>query len=397
MIVHKTHKIRLQPNNKQANYFAQACGCSRLAYNWGLSEWKRQYEAGERPSAFKLDKQFNAIKRDLFPFITNVTKCAPQRSFKDLGTAFKNFFRNVKAGKKPGYPRFKRRGMRDSFYLANDTFKLKGNRIRIPKLDWVKMRECLRFPGKIVSAVVSRTADQWHVSIQVEVEVPEVAPPRVALGVDVGIKELAVVSDGRVFGNPRALKKLEPKLRRAQKAVSRKKKGSQNRKKAVAKLARLHLRISNIRKDSLHKLTSAITTGVSAIGIEDLNVSGMMKNRRLSKALADSSMSELHRQLEYKAAWRGVDVVKADRFFPSSKKCSTCGNVKKKLALGERQYKCEACSVSLDRDLNAAINLESLAAGSAVTALRLGSSDLVFGRGETTDWLGSIHGSARRM
>lgn len=379
MKVSRAHKIRLDPNNAQADYFAQACGCARVAFNWGLAEWKRQYAAGEKPSAFGLKHRFNALKREQFPYMLDVTKCAPERAFVNLGKAFNGFFRNIKAGRKPGYPRFKRRGLRDSFYVANDQFTLNGKRIRIPKLGWVRMRERFRFNGdKIMSATISRTAGHWSVSIQVERDLGDVPQATgLALGIDVGIKNIAVTSDGRVFANRRSTRRFAGRLRLAQKRVSRRQKGSKNRRKAVAKLATVHERIANVRRDTLHKSsTDAITKAglISMIVLEDLNVAGMLKNHRIAKALSDASVSELHRQIVYKAAQRGIRVLRADRFFPSSKMCSDCGALKAELGLGERDYVCQGCGLSIDRDLNAAINLRNLAGGFPVSACRLGGA-----------------------
>ena len=389
MKTQRSHKIRLCPNDKQRGYFSRACGCARFTYNWALQEWKRQYESGEKPSPFSLKKKFNSIKRQQFPFVTKVTKCAVEQPFIDLGRAFKNFFRNIKAGKKPGYPRFKKKGIKDSFYIANDRIQFNGKKVKIPKLGWVKMRESLRFEGKILSTTISSIAGMWFISVQVEEEVSIPKPTKIAIGVDVGIKTLATVSDGRVFENPKALKSAENKLRCCQKSVSRKKKGSKNRKKAVLRLQRQHYRISNIRKDSIHKLTTAITKSCGVLGIEDLNVKGMLKNHKLARALSDASLSETHRQLEYKSKWFGVEVFKADRFYPSSKTCSKCGNIKSDLTLSDREYHCGVCGLIIDRDLNASINLESVAVGSTVLACRLGSSGLsAMQINETTDWAG---------
>ncbi len=390
MKIQRAHKIQLKPNNKQANYFVRACGVARFVYNWGLVEWNRQYEAGEKPSALRLDKQFNAIKKIEFPWVTEVSKDISQRSLKNLGKAFKNFFRNVKACREPGHPRFKKRGVKDNFYITNCRIGFEGKKVRIPKLGWVRMHESLRFDGKIMSATVSRVADKWFISVQVELEIEDQAVTGPVIGVDVGVKELAVISDGRVFPNPQALKKLEPRLRALHKAVDRKKKGSNNQKKAKLKLQRLYHRVNCVRKDSIHKLTTAITTGVSAIGIEDLNVSGMMKNHNLAKALVDASISEIHRQIQYKAEERGIQIVKADRFYPSSKTCSACGNVKKKLPLANRTYKCDVCGLEIDRDLNAAINLKNYTVGSTAKAYRLGSSGWRESVSETTDWVGNF-------
>lgn len=392
MKIVRAHKIRLRPSNRQAGYFARACGVARFAYNWGLGEWRRQYEAGEKPSSYALKKQFNSVKRQQFGFVTNVTKCAAEQAFTNLSTAFQNFFRNVKVGKPPGYPRFKRRGIHDSFYLSNDKIQLKGRHVRIPKLGWVRMREPLRFQGKIMSATISRTAGHWFCSIQIEIDTPEIKAVGPTVGVDVGIKELAVVSDGRIFTNERALQTAERRLSLLHKAVSRKPRGSRNRYKAVQRLQRHHYRIACIRSDAIHKATAAITKGCSRIVLEDLNIKGMMRNRRLAKALSDAAMGEFHRQIIYKAEQRGAEIIVADRFYPSSKTCSGCGAVKDILTLGERVYSCEACGLEVDRDLNAAINLKQLAEGSSATACCLGSSGVE--KHETTDWAGISRGSA---
>jgi len=385
---HKAHKIRLDLTNKQLGYMRCACGVARFTYNWALGEWKSQYDRGEKPSAYALKKQFNAIKREEFPWVMEVTKCAPEQAFTNLGKAFSKFFSNIKAGKKPWYPRFKKRGKHNSFYISNDKIDFSGKKVKIPKLGWVRMRESLRFSGKILSAVVSERAGKWFISVNVECPKSSRYSRGPAVGVDVGIKELAVVSDGRVFENPKALKNNEDRLRLLQKSVSRKKKGSSNRKKAVLRLQKQHYKISCIRSDSIHKLTSAITTGVSIIGIESLNVQGMMRNHKLSKALADASLSEILRQIKYKSEWSGIKVVEADRFFPSSKTCSNCGLVKANLTLSDRVFICDDCGFEIDRDLNAAINLKNLAVGSTVTACRLGSSDSDLRLSETTDWAG---------
>ena len=394
MKINRAHKIRFCPNNEQANHLLRACGIARFAYNWGLSEWKRQYETGEKPSAFGVKKAFNAIKATEYPFAAEVTKCASEAAFANLGKAFTNFFISVKQGKKPNYPRFKKRGLHDSFGIANDKINIDGRRVRIPKLGWVKICEDWRFPkDKLLSATVSRIANMWFISINSEAEIEKPALIDHAIGVDVGVKELAVTSDGEVFKNPKALRKSQLRTRLLQKSIVRKKKKSNNRRKAVFQLAKHYWRISCIRNDSLHKVSAAITKCAGLIGVEDLHVKGMLKNRRLSGALSDAGLSELLRQIEYKAAWRGANVVKADRFYPSSKTCSMCGSVKKELLLSERVYRCNECGFEMDRDLNAAINLKNYAVGSTVKACRLGSSGLSFGSSETTDWAGISHKS----
>lgn len=365
------HKIALAPNNVQATYFARACGTARFAYNWALAEWSRQYEAHKadptqpKPSQGALRRQLNAVKREQFPWMLEVTKNAPQMAIMQLGDAFRNFF----AGRAK-YPKFRKKGIHDRFTLTNDQFSVEGSRIRIPNLGWVRMRETLRFTGKIMSATISRVADRWHVSLAVNTQnshLPK-AENQGAVGVDLGISALATLSTGEKITGPKAHKALLGRLRRLSRSLSRKEKGSENRKKAKAKLARLHARISNIRKDSLHQLTTSLTRRFHTIGIEDLNVKGMVKNRHLARCVADMGFFEFRRQLEYKEQMRGGTVVVADRWFASSKTCSDCGHKLDALPLAVRQWRCPACGVVHDRDVNAAINLKNMAVSSTVSA-----------------------------
>lgn len=359
-----SHKIALKPNNKQATYFAKAAGVSRFAYNWALVEWKAQYEAWKadstltKPSQYSLRRQLNAVKREQFPWMLEVTKCAPQMAIIQLGTAFGNFF----AGR-AAFPQFHKKGMHDSFAISNDQFSLDGCRICIPKLGWVRMREPLRFTGKIMSATISRVANRWFVSITVETDNPFKRPAenQGAVGVDLGVSALATISTGRKIQGPKPHKVELNRLRRLSRSLSRKQKGSANRRKVQRKLARLHARIANVRQDALHQLTSDLTSDFNIIGIEDLNVKGMMRNHHLARSIADMGFSEFKRQLEYKAQLRGGRVVVADRFFASSKTCSGCGYKLDILPLSVRSWTCPVCGVNHDRDINAAINLKQYA------------------------------------
>jgi putative transposase len=365
------HKICLKPNNTQATYFARAAGTARFAYNWALAEWGKQYEAWKldntlpKPSQMAMRRALNAIKKEAFPWMLEVTKNAPQMAIIQLGAAFQNFF----AGRAK-YPKFRKKGVHDRFSLSNDQFSVEGSRIRIPHLGWVRMREALRFAGKIMSATVSRVADKWFVSITVdttEQPVPTQAKNQGAVGVDLGVSALATLSTGESIPGSKAHKTLLCKLQRLSKSLSRKVKGSSNRHKAKLKLARLHARISNIRKDSLHQLTTDLTRRFHTIGIEDLNVSGMVKNRHLARAVSDMGFFEFRRQLEYKAAQRGGLVVVADRWYPSSKTCSHCGHKLDELPLSVREWTCPSCHTTHDRDVNAAINLRNMAVSSTVS------------------------------
>jgi putative transposase len=375
------HKIALDPNVEQAIYFARACGTARFAWNWALAEWQRQYKDGGKPSEAALRKQLNAAKREQFPWMLDVTKVASQQAIKNLGRAFSNFFNDLKKPKKErrfGYPQFKKKGIHDSFRAENgpETFALEGKRIKLPVIGWVRMREALRFQGKVLSATVSRVADRWFVSVTVDVahQIP-VRENQVAVGgVDLGVKTLATMSDGSTVEGPKAFRSNLKKLKRLSRSLSRKVKGSANRRKARAKIARMHARIANIRKDSLHKLTSELVNKFSVIGIEDLNIKGMMANGKLSRAIADMGFYEFRRQLGYKSEMVGARIVVADRWYPSSKMCSDCNHVVQTLPLSVREWTCLECGSVHERDRNAAINLMNIAASSAVTACGAGSS-----------------------
>lgn len=362
-----SHKIALVPNNKQATYLTKASGVSRFAYNWALVEWKKQYEAGEKPSVASLDRRLNASKYKQFPWMEEITACVTQKAVMCVGEAFKNFF----AGRAK-YPVFHKKGVRDSFYISNQKFKLDDKRIRIPKLGWVKMREPLRFEGKIMSATVSRTADKWFVSITVDCPSVQLLPHNVenqdVVGVDLGLTTLATLSSGEKVAGPKSHKRLLSRIRRLSQSLSRKVKGSANYKKARIKLARLHMRVANIRNDALHKLTTDLVKRFAVIGIEDLAVKNMIRSRRLARSLSDASFGEFRRQLEYKATKYQRKLVVADRFFASSKLCSTCGYKLDQLSLSTRSWKCPECGVSHDRDVNAAINLRVYAEEISVLA-----------------------------
>jgi putative transposase len=299
----------------------------------------------------------------------DVSKCAPQEALRDLDKAFANFFRRVKekkAGKngKVGYPRFKSKKHGLGSFRLTGTIRVFNKGIQLPRLGQLRLKEHGYLPRggvHILSATVSERAGRWFVSLQLEMEIPDpVRDEKPVVGVDLGINRMAQVSDGTYFENPRALKKAQKKLKRLQRVVSRRKKYSSNRHKAVRQLAKAHARVANIRKNALHQTTTYLTKTKSAIVLEDLNVSGMMKNHHLAQSIGDVGMSEFRRQLAYKGQWFGCEVLVADRFFPSSKRCSQCGTVKESLGLDQRSYQCENCGAVIDRDLNAAINLEQL-------------------------------------
>lgn len=358
----RAQRIRLDPTNRQRTYFVRAAGTARFAYNWALAEWDRQSKAGEKPSAYALSRQLTATKRTLFPWMLEVTASAPTRAILQLGDAFQNFF-----AKRTKHPGFRRKGERERFHLCQEDFGVRDRMFRVGRLGWVRMVEPLRFVGKIQSATISLSGGEWYVSIAVEVPEPAPAPHQgEAVGVDLGVRQLATLSTGEVVVGPKPHKAALGRLRRLNQSLHRKVKGSRNRAKAKLQLSRLHARIRNVRQDALHKLTTDLTRRFSVIGIEDLNVEGM-KATTVARSVSDAGFYEFRRQLEYKAAAVGASVVVADRFFPSSKTCSSCGVVNADLGRGDTAWRC-VCGASHDRDLNAALNLRKLAVGSTVTA-----------------------------
>ncbi len=353
-----THKIALDPTLKQRTYFARAAGTTRFTFNWGLEEWNRQYAAGEKPNGNSLKTKFNALYQEQFPWVSEVHRDCHSQPFADLQTAWTNFFMGL-----TDKPTFKKRGRdRASFYVANDRLDLSGKTVRLPCIGKMRMRESIRFTGKISYARVVEECGQWFLCVSLDVgECRRERTGDSIVGVDLGVKALATLSTGEVVENPKPLRKALKKLRRASRKFSRRVKGSANRNKQRRVVAKIHRRIRNIRHDTLHKLTAKLCRENQAVVIEDLNVSGMVKNRCLAQAISDVGFGMFRQLLGYKALLHETRIVVADRFFPSSKTCSSCGLVKAELALGERIFQCE-CGLRIDRDLNAALNLRSLLA-----------------------------------
>ena len=367
----RAHQIRLYPNQKQEFYLKQACGTARFAYNWGLDQWEKQYQkfkdglTTDKPSQFSLRKQLNSIKKVQYPWMLKVTKCAPQMALIQLGEAFDNFFKHRSA-----YPTKRKLGRDDRFTITNDQFKIKDDWFQIPKLGLVKMAEKLRFKGKLVSAKVFKVAAKWYVSITVELSEPlKLASTKKqgTVGIDLGLKTTAVLSNGIQLQSPKPYRSLLSRVKRLSRRLSKKVKKSKNWKKARIKLADLHSRIARIRLDWIHKTTTKLVSDYSTIVLENLNVKGMMRNHKLAMSISDVSLYEFRRQLEYKAPLQHCQILIADRWFPSSKTCSACGHKLDKLELSTRVWKCPECGTYHDRDHNAAKNLEMQAASYAVT------------------------------
>ncbi|GCF10153.1 transposase [Dictyobacter arantiisoli] len=414
----------MNPTPEQVAYLKRACGTRRFIYNWGREQWEKQYQAytleqktvpeGQRvlplPNALALKKQFHAIRAEAYPWTYEVTKCVVEGAFDDLGKAYSNFF----AGR-AAYPRYKQKGKsHESFYLSNDKFTLGSHWIAIPglgrfildqrkqekergklrrKLGTVNLAEKLRFVEtgkvtpptkkrnkrkqvlcesvKILGATVSCEAGHWYLSIQMEIKKPLPPTPVPVVGVDVGLKQAAVVSDGRVLENQKPLARHLNKLGKLQRHLSRKQKTkdphtgkttfSENDQKQRVKVARKHQQIANIRRDVQHKFTTELARTCGTIGVEDLNILGMMANRKLSRAVADAAMGQLLQLLKTKVAASGGNFFIASRWFPSTKRCSKCGQIKKRMPLKHRTYQCLACGLVIDRDLNASLNLAQFA------------------------------------
>ena len=436
------YRTELDLNHKQITACKKHAGAARYAYNWGLKRKQEVYQTtGRRISAMELHRELNQLKQTELPWMYEVSKAAPQEALRDLDKAMRNFFRRVQLKKEgkwkgpPGYPKYKTKRQGLGSFRLTGSIHVCEKAIDLPRLGRLHLKECGYVPTSgvnVLSATVSEEAGRWFVSIQVEEEVPD--PPAGTsepIGVDVGINRLAQCSDGRVVENPKALRSELKRLKRLHRRLSRKEKGSKNRAKARVKLARKYARIAHVRRDALHKGTSALTraplaleeraarkaeiaaslpepkTKVKprkgkrskpvevpplpekiakqvkakqvkrllrlaqlsdvllrpAVVLEDLHVDGMKRNRKLALSISDVGLGEFRRQMTYKTAWQGEALLLADRWFPSTKRCSGCGNMKEDMDLSERIYVCEnpACGLVIDRDVNAALNLAALA------------------------------------
>jgi putative transposase len=344
---------------EQEVYFRKAVGTKRFVYNWALARWKWAKSQGVPVygmMAAKLD--FNAIKREQFPWVYEVAKDVCEGAFQDCAAALKNYFdykNGKRKGEKVGFPHFKsKKKSRQAFRLNNDKFKVEGHEIRIPNLGWVNMAESLRFDGKIMGAVVAKVANHWFVSITVEIEPPQrAAQPQDAVGVDMGLKKLATLSDGVEFENQKLLRSELAHLKRLSRRLSRRQQGSNRWWVAKRQLASFHERIANRRADIMHKMTTQLARTYKLVSVETLNIKGMARNRRLALSVADAGMGEVLRQLAYKA----TTLIKVGRWYASSKTCSDCGYVNRELTISDRTWACAGCGVLQERDWNAAINI----------------------------------------
>lgn len=393
-------KVALDPSPAQERLLLSHAGAARFAFNAGLAHVKAGIDAGVKPewSFYSLRRWWNANKDTLAVsddgviWWTKNSKEAYSSGLEALAKGLSNWSksrRGVRKGRKVGFPRFKSKDKTvpkftyrtGSFGLVQDDPKA----LRLPRIGRVHCLEDVTArvgDARVLRMTVSQRAGRWYASLTVEREDKPVTqvPRGGAVGVDLGVKNLATLSDGTVIPNPRALNTRLKALRKAQQALSRKTKGSARRRKAQERVARLHARIADVRADAINKATTMIARTYSTVCIEDLNVAGMMKNHRLARSVSDASLGEFRRQLEYKTARTGARLHIVDRWYPSSKTCSACGAVKAKLSLSERVFHCDACGLTMDRDLNAAININ--VAGSAPETINARGGDI--SRADTT-------------
>lgn len=359
----KAYKVELAPNKVQVTKLKQNVGAARWAYNWGLAQKIELHAKKEKsPNAIFLHRELNKLKQTEIPWMYESSKCSPQEALRDLDKAFSNFFLRCKKGSKAkGFPKFKSKHSDKQSFRLTGTIKVSDQYIQLPNLGKLKLKEFGYIPKdvKILSATVSLHASKWFVSVQVEEDAIEAPNPiNDIIGVDLGIKMLATCSDGTTYENPKALRKNLKKLKHQQRKLSKKTKKSKNYGKQKRKVAKLHYRISSIRKDTLHKVTTKIINENQVIVIEDLAVSNMMKNHKLSQAISDVGFYEFRIQLTYKAKWNNRTIIVANRFYPSSKMDCKSKVVNPNLKLSDRVIHHED-GTTTDRDLNAAINLKN--------------------------------------
>ncbi len=369
--MHRTHKIRLNPTPEQQNYFLRACGVARLVFNYMLSQYKETKAEKQKFDWKKAKIAFNALKYILYPFISDVTKCAAEGAISDCRQAVNTYYKTKQKNPKSKvrFPGFRsRRKAIGSFVIHNDKFRVEGNTVIIPKLGPVNMAEPLRFKGRVITGRVKEKAGKWFLIVVVEVPKPEaIIHPHLSTGIDFGLKRFATLSNGEVIETQDYFRQEERKLKLLQRGLARKNKQSKNYQKWKKRVIRQHEKVANQRRDFLHKQTTLIIRTFRIICIEDLCLKGLMKTR-LAKSFANAGIGIAVEQLSYKAEEFSNIIQKVDRFFPSSKRCHVCLHVNKELNLSERIWTCPKCHTTHDRDYNAAKNIEmegiSLLAGS---------------------------------
>jgi len=354
----RAYKYCLVPNVKQSISLNKTMGCVRYYWNKQVESFNSYDKETNPVVSFKTSTEIRKENE----WMQEVSAAAIQQKEIDFKEFKKQHFSNTRK-KYIGRPSFKKRNDRQSFRLPNQKFSIIENKIRLEKIGKIKFIEDRPLPVncKLMSITVSKdTCDKYYASILVETQIKQFEKTNKTIGIDVGIKEFATLSDGIVINNPHYFRDSQAELKKAQRRLSRKKKGSSRRKKCKLKVAKIHKKIANQRENFLHNVSTKIVKDYDVISIEDLNVAGMVKNHKLAKSISDVSFSKFFSMLDYKCKWYGKELVKIPRFTPSSKTCSGCGNVKKELKLSERTYHCDVCGHEMDRDLNASININCI-------------------------------------
>lgn len=360
--MYKSHKIALRTNDSHERWFRSQCGYARFAYNSGLADFKDGLVTDTFRSKVDLNNRWNKRKK-VYDWTPEQDQRAAHYALENLGRAITNWRKKLAK-----FPKFKKRCHKLSYTTDEQSVRVAKKRIKLPKIGWVGMFQELRFEGEIKKVSISYQGKRWFVSIIVDAGTPNSPRDRrgrPVVGIDVGINSLATLDDGKQYPNPRPLKRYERRLKREQRKLSRKVFLSNNWYKQKAKVAKLHYRITCIRNDAQHKATTEIVNNASAIGIETLKITNMLKNKKLAKALSDAALGGFLAKLKSKAEVLDIPVIQAPQFFASSKTCSNCGDKKEELSLSERRYDCSKCGISIDRDQNAAINLKLIAVGQA--------------------------------